>query len=313
MNKKVILILLIIIISAVFVVVFMDIENIRTQSDQVTKHEGIGNVIWVKADDMQNVNFNLLKKSHIDTIFLNYGAIDTYGEDTVAQWVSTAKSNGINVHIWMQVLYNDGFVNPLKNGELNNELLQKDINDSITYASIPGIQGVVLDYIRYPGNASDNPNGDKAIDSFVGNLSTSIKSVNSNLLVSGTFMPESSGMLSAYGQDLNVLKDSLDYVIPMMYKGNYNQSSYWIESTTHYFKDNSGDAKVLISLQTYGSDDDINSINSTELEDDIVEAFIGGADGVALFRYGLLDFNNFDTNVKFNIFDIFNIRFNSFF
>lgn len=313
MNKKILLLALIIIISALFLIAFTDIENIRAQSNQVTQHEGIGNVVWVKAGDMNTVNFNLLKQAHIDTIFLNYGVIDTYGEDTVTQWIAKANNNGIKVHIWMQVLYKDDFQNPLNNGELNTQLLNKNINDSVKYASIPGVSGLVLDYIRYPGTAGDNPGGSEAINSFVANLSTSIKNVNPNLIVSGTFMPESSRLVSDYGQDLTTLNTYLDYVIPMMYKGNYNQGSYWVETTTRYFAENSGDANVLVSLQTYASDDDITQLQVSELNNDIAESYVGGADGVAFFRYGLLDFNDFDSDVDFDVGDIFKIRFNSLF
>ena len=313
MNKKILLLALIIIISALFLIAFTDIENIRAQSNQVTQHEGIGNVVWVKAGDMNTVNFNLLKQAHIDTIFLNYGVIDTYGEDTVTQWIAKANNNGIKVHIWMQVLYKDDFQNPLNNGELNTQLLNKNINDSVKYASIPGVSGLVLDYIRYPGTAGDNPGGSEAINSFVANLSTSIKNVNPNLIVSGTFMPESSRLVSDYGQDLTTLNTYLDYVIPMMYKGNYNQGSYWVETTTRYFAENSGDANVLVSLQTYASDDDITQLQVSELNNDIAESYVGGADGVAFFRYGLLDFNDFDSDVDFDVGDIFKIRVNSLF
>ncbi len=315
MNKKLILIGLIIIISVVFLFIVSDVENIRMQAANVAQHNtSIGNAIWVKSGDMPSVNFNLLKNAHIDTIFLNYGAIDTYGEDTVTQWIANANNNGIKVHIWMQVLYKDEFQNPLNdNGEINTQLLNKNINDSVKYASIPGVSGIVLDYIRYPGDAGDNPGGSEAINSFVANLSNNIKNLNPNLIVSGTFMPESSRLVSDYGQDLTTLNTYLDYVIPMMYKGNYNQGSYWVETTTRYFAENSGDANVLVSLQTYASDDDITQLQVSELNNDIAEAYIGGTDGVAFFRYGLLDFNDFDSDVDFDVGDIFKIRFNSLF
>ena len=314
MNKKLILIGLIIIIATVFLFVVTDVENIRTQAANIDQHNtSIGNAIWVKSGDMPTVNFQLLKQAHIDTIFLNYGAIDTYGIDTVTSWIETANNNGINVHIWMQVLYDNEFQNPIQDGQINNALLNKKLNESSTYASIPGVSGIVLDYIRYPGTASENPGGTEAINSFVGNLSNNIKNTNSNLIVSATLMPEASKLSSEYGQDLTTISNYVDCIIPMMYKGNYNQNSYWVETTTKYFADNSGDSIVIVSLQSYVSDDDITELQFGVLEQDISEAFVGGADGVAFFRYGLLDFNDFDTNVSFSVWDIFNIRLNSIF
>ena len=313
-KKILVCAIIVVIISLVFLTFVNDAMSIETHNTGENSSSGMSNAIWVKAEDMHSIDFNKLKSAHIDTVFLNYGAIDTYGKDDVISWVGSANNNGINVHIWMQVLYQDGFQNPLNsNGDINQDLLNKDINDSREYASIPGIKGIVLDYIRYPGNASDYKGSSDAVSVFVNTLANNIREVNGNLIVSGTLMPEVSELVSSYGQDLNNLTDSLDYIIPMMYKGNYNQDSYWVETTTNHFVDDSGDAKVVVSLMAYKSDENINLIGSGELEDDIAEAYVGGANDVAIFRYGLTDFKDFDTTVHLNTLDIIRIRLSSIF
>ena len=246
---------------------------------------------------MYDINFTRLQESHIDTIFLNYAAVDFYGEDNISKWIQTANNNGVKVHIWMQVLYNDDFVNPLNNGTLNIELLNNNTEDAQRYANITGVSGIVLDYIRYPGTASENPGGSQAINFFVDNLTKTIKNVNPNLIVSGTLMPEETMLLVNYGQNLSNLSSTLDCIIPMMYKGNYEQNATWIESTTQYFVSNSEGAKVIISLQTYDSDYNITELSADEFTNDINAAYAGGAGNIGIFRYGLTNLENLDNTL----------------
>ncbi len=247
---------------------------------------------------MPNIDFNALRQANIDTILLNFAAIDEYGKDNVSKWVENANRHGIKVHIWMQVLYHDDFENPIENGTLNQELLKNDTLDAKEYASIPGIRGIVLDYIRYPGTASMNPGGSEAITTFVTHLVKNIKDVNSSLVVSGSLMPEESQLCSDYGQNLTALSSVLDYIIPMIYKGNYEQNSSWVESTTRYFVSNSQGARVIVSLQSYQSDDNITKLSPIELQNDINAAYRGGAYGIGIFRFGLTNFNDFGDNLS---------------
>jgi len=73
----------------------------------------------------------------------------------------------------------------------------------------------------------------------------------------------------------------------MMYKGNYQQNSSWIQNTTEWFVNNSGDAKIWIGLQTYKSDFNVTKTPVKELMNDQKFAFDNGANGVIYFRWGL--------------------------
>ena len=272
-------------------------SNIYLSKSNFNSNDAVNNVLWVRGVDMWNIDFNALKQANIDTVFLNFAAIDEHGKDSVSRWVEAANNHGIKVHIWMQVLYYDDFINPLENGTLNQELLDNDTLDAREYASIPGIRGIVLDYIRYPGTAAMNPGGGEAITTFVTHLVKNIKDVNSSLVVSGSLMPEESQLYGEYGQNLTALSTVLDYIIPMIYKGNYEQNSSWIESTTRYFVDNSHGAKVIVSLQSYQSDDNITKLSASEFQEDIDAAYRGGAYGIGIFRFGLTSFNDFDDNL----------------
>lgn len=255
-----------------------------------------GNAIWVQGKDMNNVDLSTLANSNINNIFLNFAAINNYGKSSVASWISKANSYGIKVHIWMQVLYHGGFQNPITStGAINLTLLQSDIQDAIEYASIAGVAGIHLDYMRYPGTASRTAGSTNAVTLFVSQMVGAVKFVNSNLIVSGSLMPEPTSAISAYGQNLADLTRYLEVITPMVYKGNYNAGTSWITTTTKYYVSNSNGASVWVGLQSYKSDSDLTALSASELSTDVKTVYDAGANGVAIFRYGLtsyVDFNN---------------------
>ena len=259
-----------------------------------------GNAIWVQGKDMYNVNFNTLVNSGIKHILLNFAAINTHGKTNVANWIASANAYGLKVHIWMQVLYHGGFQNPITStGAINLTLLASDIQDVISFASISGVAGIHLDYMRYPGTASKTTGAADAVTLFVSQIIGAAKSVNQNLIVSGSLMPEPSSAISAYGQNLNTLTKYLEVIVPMIYKGNYNAGTSWITSTTKYYVENSNGAIVWTGLQSYVSDSNLANLSASELTKDVQAAYSGGADNVAVFRFGLVnyvDFNSGKTN-----------------
>ena len=74
----------------------------------MTRHFGY----WIFGKDMNKVNLGTLKKIGVTDVFLNYYAINTFGEAKVISWIEKAKQNNINVHIWMQCFYNGDWINP---------------------------------------------------------------------------------------------------------------------------------------------------------------------------------------------------------
>ena len=110
-------------------------------------------------------------------------------------------------------------------------------------------------------------------------------------------MPEPNSMLYYDGQDYPTLTKYLDFVLPMVYKGNYHQNAAWIQSITKWFVDNSNGAQVWTGLQSYRSDDDITYLPVSELAGDAQAALNGGARGVVMFRWGVTNFINFN-NLK---------------
>ena len=107
-------------------------------------------------------------------------------------------------------------------------------------------------------------------------------------------MPEPSSMEYYYGQDIKTMTKYLDVIVPMVYKGNYNQGTSWIQKTTAAFVKQSSGAQVWTGLQSYKSDSNPTKLSSSELLKDAAAASAGGAAGVILFRWGLTNYFNFD-------------------
>ena len=247
---------------------------------------------WVFGSDMKNVNLKTLASKGTTDIFLNYYAISAHGKSAVESWISSANTLGIRVHIWMQAFYDGSWVNPATAG---SSFINKKINEAVSYAKLNGVAGVHLDYIRYPGNAYKTSGGTDAVSNFVKKVVSAVHDVDSSLIVSAAIMPETTDNKYYYGQDYAVFSKYLDVVMPMIYKGNYNSGTSWIESTTQWFVKNSKGAKVWAGLQSYVSDDDTTKLSVSALTTDCSSALAGGASGVMLFRWGLTNFIDFQT------------------
>ncbi|HML05188.1 MAG TPA: transglutaminase domain-containing protein [Methanobacterium sp.] len=151
------------------------------------------------------------------------------------------------------------------------------------------IDGIHLDYVRYPGTAYKYVNGTETITSFVKRVYETVKQIKPKVAVSAALMPEGSQNAYYYGQDYAKLAPYLDFLVPMIYKGNYKKDTAWIGSTTKWIVEHSGGKPVLAGLQTYESDSDFTELPADELKGDVKSAINNGASGYVLFRYGLTD------------------------
>ena len=228
---------------------------------------------WVFGSDMKTVNLENLKKYGVTDIFLNYYALEKHGKSSVESWIKKAKTQGINTHLWVQCFYDGDWINP-KTTNLNAKL--KEIKN---YASITGVYGIHLDYLRYPGNAYKTSGGADAITNFV----KKVRSQNPNMFLSCAVMPETDCKYY-YGQDIDALSKTVNCIIPMQYKGNYQSGESWLKSTTKFF---SGKAKIWSGLQSYKSDDDPTKLSAKEILSDAKTCLSSGAKGIVLFRYGI--------------------------
>jgi hypothetical protein len=180
-----------------------------------------------------------------------------------------------------------------------------------------GVNGINLDYLRYPGTAYKYTNSTQIITSFVKSVYNSVKSINSSVAVSADVMPEGKMNAYYYGQNYTQLAKYLDFMIPMVYKGNYGYNSSkgtsssgkngtsWISSSITYIVNQSNGTPVVAGLQAYRSSNNLTAIPLSELQNDIKAAVNNGASGYALFRYGRItsDFfkNPNNTSITFTL------------
>lgn len=264
-------------------------------SIKVKPKQARNNGFWLLSTDMKSVNFNNLQKYGTKHIFLNSKAIERFGKSYVESWVKDAKSHGIKVHLWMQVFYkSDKWQNPIKNGKIDYDLIKTKVKEAKSLAKVKGISGVHFDYIRFPGNAYKYDGAVKAVNYFTKKASNAVHKVNKKIIVSAAVMPEPSSMKKYYAQDIPTMSKYLDVIVPMVYKGNYHAGDAWIKQVTKTFIKQSKKAKIWTGLQTYKSDSSLNKLSAKELMGDADAAALGGAYGVIMFRYGLLNFINFN-------------------
>ena len=116
---------------------------------------------WVFGKDMLDVNLQNLKDCGVTDLFLNYYAFTAHSESRVLDWINQANNLDLHVHIWMQCFYDGEWHNPVDTD------LSGKIAEAEKYAGMPGVYGVHLDYLRYPGNAYKTEGAVEAINNFV--------------------------------------------------------------------------------------------------------------------------------------------------
>jgi hypothetical protein len=251
--------------------------------------------IWLSVDDVKNINAGELKNSGITDVFVKANRISApLYSSTLKSILEKLKGSGIRVHAWITcfVDQNGNWIDP-KNVKNQNSIIKTITDITRNY----NINGIFLDYVRYPGTAYKTAGATNTITSFVAKVYSTVKSIKPKIAVSAALMPEGAVNSYYYGQDYSKLSKYLDFLVPMIYSGNYNGNNNWITSTTKYIVAHSNGKPVIAGLQTYRSDKNFTVIPASEIRTNINSAVKGGASGYALFRYGWLDKNFFKTQI----------------
>ncbi|KZX15402.1 putative glycoside hydrolase [Methanobrevibacter filiformis] len=259
--------------------------------------------IWVRGGDMYSIDFNKLKANGIGHIFLNDFAFTSHGKTKTSAWIKEATKRGLKVHIWVQSFNEDDkWINPVnkKTKSYNTIYFSKFYKKIKSYVKVKYVAGIHLDYLRYPGTAykynySNGVSGVNAINKFTKGVFKVVKSENPKLILSAAVMPETNSNIKYYGQDTKTLCKYLDVIVPMIYSGNYGEGRKWITSTSKWFAQNSGSAEVWGGIQTYKGDNDLSKRSILTLSKDSKAVLSGGSEGVAFFRWGLMNFFDLST------------------
>ncbi len=247
--------------------------------------------IWLNAGDVSKISVSELKNANITDIFVKANLVSTPTYQTVLKdLISKFQNTGIRIHAWITCFKdaNGNWVDPANATHRQNLLnTVKDI------AKNYNIDGIHLDYVRYSGvgdNAANKHAGaTENITSFVRDVWNAVKAINPDIAVSTAVMPEGSSNVYIYGQDYSKLAPYVDFLVPMIYKGNYAKDTAWIGTTTKDIVDQVAGKPVIAGLQSYVSDYDTTRLTANELNQDIKSALDNGASGYALFRYGTIN------------------------
>jgi len=275
--------------------VYAGSKTFRTKSENMQ-------AVWLPSSYVtyNTLNVTQLTKMGITDVFVKVS--QTNYKSVLTSIFSKVSGTGIKIHAWITCFYYNGsWINPQKNTTYVTSLIS--FISSVTKYSVNGknLDGIHLDYVRYPGTAYKYTGATATITSFVQKVYNTVKAINSSVTVSAALMPEGSVNAYYYGQNYTQLSNYLDFLVPMIYKGNYGYNSStgtnskgssgtnWIASTVAYIVSQSNGKPVIAGLQTYRSDNNVTAISASELQNDINAAMSNGASGYALFRYGLID------------------------
>ena len=260
-------------------------KHVATQSNNVIHGYWINNGPSI----LKKINIAALKKSGITDIFVLTNKQNPKG--TLKPFLDAFSGSGIKVHAWIVCFKENGnWFDPAKNHALVNKLAN-DINSIAKNYNVAGIQ---LDYVRYPGTAYKYANATQTVTSFVQRISNSINKINNQkisgkhqILLSADLMPECDKNSYYYGQDYSQLAPYLNFLVPMIYKGNYKKNTAWIATTTKYIVQHAMGKPVVAGIQTYRSDNNPTPLPANELYNDIIAALKNGSYGYILFKYGI--------------------------
>ena len=248
-----------------------------------------GDGYWVWSAHMKKVNLKSLAKHGTKHIFLHVQSIGVHGKSAVVSFIKKAHKYGMKVHLWMQICcVGEKWTRPIdSNNKIKFGFLNKKIAQAKKYAKIKGVDGIHFDYMRFGGTAHLYKDPNRAMNYFAKKASIQIHKIKPNCIVSGALMPEPSMMTYYYGQDVPTMSKYMDAFLPMVYKGNYHQTSKWIKSVTKTFVSQSNGAQIWTGLQSYHSDNNAKKLTQKALLKDAKAAKAGGAKGIVLFRFGI--------------------------
>lgn len=257
--------------------------------------------VYVRAQEMDAVDFEALEALHVGHVFLHQGVMNRKSNAAIEAFIAEAAEHGVRVHLWMICLWDGGeLVSPIVQKEDGKGYPQDYFNAEAEKmkkaAALKGLYGLHFDYIRFDGE--NNPasqykkkdgsgNGEDAITEFVRQMVLSARAVNQNLVFSGAVMAEYGDLVPLYGQDLVDLDEYLDFVVPMLYAGNYGEDTDWVAECARKFAEETEELSLTVwaGLLTYRSDRDQTVKTEEEMREETEAALDAGADGIAFFYY----------------------------
>jgi hypothetical protein len=198
--------------------------NVVTVQSVVTVQNIQGYFINPVDTPVTSINPSTLKAEGITDIFVYTVRASP---QTLQPFITKFAGTGINVYAWVEAFkdFNGKWFNPVSDSTLEKQI----IKDITSIATNYNINGVMLDYLRYPGTAYKYSNANANVNYFAASIKNNINIINNEniagkhkILLSSTLMPEGSSNAYYYGQDYSQLSKYLDFLSPMIYVDLYH-------------------------------------------------------------------------------------------
>ncbi|MDP3066102.1 MAG: glycosyl hydrolase family 18 protein [Methanobacteriaceae archaeon] len=239
---------------------------------------------WVRYESyyLNNLNVGTLQSQGITDLFVLTSRNNPGG--TLQPFISKFAGSGIRIHAWV-CCFKDNNGNWVAAEDVNQQNYVR--NSILNIVNNYAVDGIHLDYVRYGGKAMNHEGATDTITNFVASVKQLIQGSNKpNTLLSAALMPPCEDTVYLYGQDYGQLSQYLDFLVPMVYKGNFRADTNWIGVVTAKAVSKANGKPVVVGLQNYRSDWNLELLSDAEIQGDIKTAIDNGAAGYALFRYG---------------------------
>lgn len=252
------------------------------------------NGVYVRGSAMNNVDLAELKDAGVGNVYLHQEVLSYASREALEAFIAAAAECEIAVHLWMICLHDAGdFVVPIVGQGYNQEYFNAEAERVREAAKIEGLSGLHFDYIRFDGEetradkfrATEGGGGESAVTEFVMQMVTTARAHNDRLVFSGALMPEYGTLVPQYGQDVAALSEYLDFFVPMLYAGNYNEDLDWITECVRLYRQKHPELDFRPALLTYQSDASQYNKTQEELSAEVAACYEQDASGITLFYY----------------------------
>ncbi|RLF43712.1 MAG: hypothetical protein DRN29_09665 [Thermoplasmata archaeon] len=237
--------------------------------------------IWVWGSTLyetgvDNFVYEMVEHNFSDVYLLVKDVTGYYTFSLISELLN--KANGkFRVHAWIICFqdYSQGGWIDVNSSSYRQYL----INNIIIPLVEMGVDGICLDYIRYPGNAYGNT---YPVTSFCMEVRNAVKSINPDCILSAAVMPEMEANAYYYGQDYAEMSRYMDVLMPMTYTHNYQMPPSWVGEVISFIKARAS-CKVQAIIQSL--DDESVFMSNDELKACIECALKNDSNGISFFRY----------------------------
>ena len=240
--------------------------------------------IWITVDNYQNIDVQELVNAKITDVFIQSYRVDTPLASTVVPvFLAASDDTNILLHAWVSC-----FTHASPNDPTSKSSVKTFCETLAT--NYPGLAGIHLDYIAYTGEypyvaGEQETSGTGIITAFVKSVSDAVKTINPNLIISGSVGAERGTNAYLYGQDYAQLSLYLDWQVILTFTNTTTQDVTWVGDVIEYVRVRAQGCKVISGIRTYNSN---TPKTVTRLKEEIYSAINNHAKGWAYFKYGTL-------------------------